>query len=376
MNVTDSPKPHILYVITKASWGGATKYVYDMAVAARDEGYSVTVAYGSSGELSERLLQQNIPVVEIQGMGRDISARGDWQSLRELITIIRKTKPDVVHANSSKAGLVATIAARISGTQKIIFTAHGWAFNESRPIWQKAVLAFLHLITVWCADEVICVSEAIRRDALWMPFCKNKFVVILHGIDMVTVVPKEEARAKLAPTIRQKTWIGTLAELHPTKGLDIGIKAFARIAPDFPDTALILIGEGQERTELTDLIKKLDIENKVHFCGQIQNASTVLSAFDILLFPSRSEALGYALLEAGNASLPVVASRVGGIPEIIQDSISGVLVTSDDVDGFAEALKKLLTNPELAIQFGVKLHARVQENFSKTHMIEKTLALY
>jgi glycosyltransferase involved in cell wall biosynthesis len=268
------------------------------------------------------------------------------------------------------------MAARMAGVRRVLFTAHGWAFNESRPWWQKSIFALFHLVTVWLSDTVICVSEAVRKDVSWIPFSKAKMVVIHHGIPQGVLVEKSLARAKLAPHLKSAIWIGTLAELHPTKGLHIAIEAFARIAPEFPDTSLVIIGEGQHRNHLVELVKKHGLRDRIHFCGHVTHASTLLPALDIFLFPSRSEALGYAALEAGNASLPVIASRVGGIPEIIEDGISGILVPVDDGDGFTNALISLLKNPELRTQLGQNLQNRVLTSFSKDRMLEQTLALY
>jgi glycosyltransferase involved in cell wall biosynthesis len=376
---TDSsrtPASSILFVITKANWGGGQKYVYDLAFAAKEAGHDVSVAFGLDGELSQRLLQKEIPIYPIRGMARDVSLQGDFISLMALVTLFRKLRPDVVHASSSKAGFVATLAARLTGVQKIIFTAHGWAFNETRPLWQKFIFALFHLVTVWCSHEVICVSEAVRKDAAWMPFSKQKFAVIHNGIESVALIEKAAARAQLAPHILATTWIGNLAELHPTKAQDIAIEAFAKIATEFPETALVFIGEGQSRARLEALIRERGLIDRIALCGHVQNAPEFLSALDIFLFPSRSEALAYAVLEAGNASLPVVASRVGGIPEIIENNVSGLLVERNDVEGFADALTSLLKDESLQKGLGSALHTKIQDSFSKTSMIQKTLALY
>jgi glycosyltransferase involved in cell wall biosynthesis len=383
MNVTDSSSaqssaspeneallPSLLLVITKANWGGGQRYVFDVASAAQEAGHEVAVAFGPEGELSLRLSQRGIPTYPIRGMVRDVSLKGDATSLLALIALIKKIRPDIVHANSSKAGLVATIAARLAGVQQIIFTAHGWAFNESRPKWQKLIFALFHIVTVWCSDEVICVSEAVKQDAQWMPFAKGKFTVIHNGIEKSELIGKE--------TLSATTWIGNLAELHPTKAQDISIEAFSRIAEQFPDTALVFIGEGQYRASLEKMVRGLGLGDRVHFCGHVLNAPQFLSAFDIFLFPSRSEALAYAVLEAGNASLPVVASRVGGIPEIVDDAVTGLLVKKNDVDGFVRALTSLLEKDAspLRSKLGSALNAKIEKEFSKQAMLEQTLALY
>jgi glycosyltransferase involved in cell wall biosynthesis len=384
MNVAESTshgqKGRILYVITKATWGGAQRYVFDMATAALAAGFEVTVACGTEGELSARLMRASIPVMYVRGLGRDVAPVADVRALIELIRLMRATRPTIVHGNSSKAGLLATVAARLSKVPRIIFTAHGWAFNESRPGWQKFIFAMFHLITAWCSDTVICVSDAVKHGAKWMPFVKGKFVVIKNGISPVALEAKHTARAKLAPYVSadfsNSLWIGTLAELHKTKGLDIAIHAFAQIARQFPQAMLVLIGEGQERNNLVALVKEYKLSDRVHFCGHVLHASSLLSAFDIFLFPSRSEALGFAALEAGNAHLPVVASNVGGIPEVIANNGTGLLVAVGDIHGFAQALTELIEQSELRTHLGDALYERVITDFSKEKMVSETLHTY
>ncbi len=377
---TITEKARILYVITKGNWGGGQKYVYDLATAAEAMGHTVDVAVGVEGEMTQRLMHAHIPIMRVPGLGRDISISGDLIALFSLIRLMRSVRPDIVHANSSKAGLLGVVAARVAGVPHIIFTAHGWAFNESRPWWQRAIFALFHLLTVWSADKVICVSNAVRRDAYWMTLgmksIHSKFGVVHNGIDEVKLVEKGLARAALGPHLTSQVWIGTLAELHPTKGLDTAIRAFASIAAKYPRTALVLMGEGQDRNRLVALAKELHLHDRIRFCGHVPGAASLLPAFDIFLFPSRSEALGFAALEAGNASLPVIASNVGGIPEVIEDKVTGLLVSVDDVEGFATACSYLLENPAVAAELAQNLHARVLTDFSKKQMIEKTFDLY
>ncbi len=365
-------KPRILYVITKANWGGAQRYVYDLAIAAREAGWEAIVATGSEGELSRRLVETGIRVETIVGLGRDIRLKDDIRAFHSLLGLMREIRPTVVHSNSSKAGGLAALAARISGVHRIIFTAHGWAFNEDRKGHQKAVIWLLHYLTVLLSHRTICVSEAMRNDARSMPLLQKKFGVIHNGIGASTLLPREEARHRLAPGLSTPLWVGTIAELHPTKQLHILMRAFAKTA----DCSLVIMGDGEERTRLEALALRLQITERVHFLGHVENASSYLAALDIFVLPSRSEGLGYVLLEAGMAGLPVIATNVGGIPEVIQDNETGILVRSGDVDELASGIGTLLADPALRMQLGSALKKRVMEKFSKTEMIEKTFSRY
>lgn len=371
----------ILYVITKGTWGGAQRYVFELALASRERGHVVTVACGTPGELVHRLGLAGIPVKLIPGLARDVRMGSDVRALLGLISIIRKERPRIVHAHSSKAGLIAVIAARMLFVPRIIFTAHGWAWNELRPRWQRSAFKILHFSTVLLSHTVIAVSRAIALDAAWMPLAQKRFVIIPHGVSPIELVPRAEARAFIAHALGTKIspealWIGALAELHPTKGLDVLIRAFSRISEACPNTLLVLIGAGEDRGRLTALAHMLRIESRVHFVGHIPDAARILPALDIFAFPSHSEALGYALLEAGQASLPTVASNVGGIPEITTDGVDGLLVTAGDDAVLAEKLLLLAQDAELRTRLGQALHNRVLTSFSKERMLTETFALY
>lgn len=355
----------ILYGITKSNWGGAQRYVFDMAVAARDAGHDVAVLVGGNGVLVEKLNAAGIRIIPIPYMGRDIKLVAEAKGLIDIYKVLKKENPDVFHINSSKMGGLGAVAARLAGVDKIIFTAHGWAFNEPRVWWQKLLIEELSWLMVVFAHKTICASEAVKRQMESKPFVVDKLVVIHHGIDPF----------KVSKTKHEHLVIGTIAELHRVKGLDVAIRAFAR-AFKYTDTTYEIIGEGDDRPYLENLVEELGVASQVKLLGFKENARDMLGNFDIFVLPSRSEALGYVLLEAAQASLPVIASNVGGIPEIILDNDTGMLVRSQDFQAFAAALKKLSEDEAERKRLGNNLHAYALENFTKEGMIEETLRTY
>ncbi len=378
---TDPTGTAVLYVITKAVWGGAQRYVYDLALAAQERGYTVTVACGTSGELTERLEKAGIPVIPIPGLERNIRFWGDLRAFFALWRLMLEERPDIVHTNSSKAGFIAAIAARFSGVRHIIFTSHGWAWNERRPVWQKRIFKAIQFVNALAAHRLIAVSEAVRRDASWMPLIGGRVSVIRHGVSPLPILPRSESRTVLAKILgdripRDAFWIGALAELHPTKGLDVLIRAFAKIQEMHPEAVLILIGAGQDRGRLVALAHMLRVDPYVHFAGHVGQAARFLPALDVLVQPSYSEALGYSLIEAGAAALPVIGTNVGGIPEIVEDGATGILVEPGDEGALAEALSWTIEHPQERVALGNSLQSRIQNDFSHERMLEDTFRLY
>jgi glycosyltransferase involved in cell wall biosynthesis len=317
--------------------------------------------------------------VEISDMQRDISIIAEIKSSWKMLQIIWKEKPDVLHLNSPKASGFGSVAGRLSGTKKIIQTIHGWSFNEKRGFISGMLIYFFSWLTTMLCHTTIVIAEKEGLQAQGMPLVsKNKLVLIKNGISPIEFKDKETARKEILTRIGKQeltntTWIGSVSELTANKGLNYAIIAMAKITTPF---IFCIIGEGENRANLEKLIEAYNLKDKVFLLGFMDNANQYLKAFDIFTFPSIKEGLPYAILEAGLASLPVVASSVGGIPEIIENNVSGVLVSKERPPEITIALQYLITNPNKAVEFGQNLKSKVETEFSLPQMLQKTFALY
>jgi len=366
-------KTKIFICITKSNWGGAQKYVYDLATNLPKEKFDVSVLLGGNGELKNRLDLAGIKTLSLENSERDINIKRELNLFYELEEIFRKEKPDVIHLNSSKIGFVGALAGKAAGIKKIIFTGHGWAFNEDRDVLSKLFFMILHIITIVLSGKVIAVSE-LTKNQIPSPF-RKKMVVIRNGLREIVFKDKKIAQKDLGikTMVKNPIWIGTISELHKNKGLEYAIEAVSKIKENF---VFVIMGDGEEKTNLQTQIDKLGLNNKVFLVGRIEMASTYLKAFDILTLTSITEALPYFLLEAGAAGLPVIASDVGGIPEIIKNGKSGVLVESKDSDGIRKQIEFLAKNPEKARVLGTNLKEKVDKEFKLEDMVKKTVKLY
>ena len=356
----------ILYGITKSEpFGGAQRYVYELAQEAKKQRHDVVVLCGQEGGLVERLRERDIRVITLRSLKRDISLVEELRSLIEIVRILRKEGPDVFHINSSKMGGLGALAGRLVGVKKIIFTAHGWAFNEPRPLWQKVIIKFFVWLTILLSHKTICVSEKTRRDIIKWPLVKKKLIIIKNGIKEFHLDQRE---SKLFT-------VGTITELHRIKGLDILLIAWSKFRKNH-DGMLVIMGDGEERKNLENMAQTLGISGSVVFKGFIEDACTQLLNFDVFCMPSRSEAMPYTLLEAGLAGIPSIATNVGGIPEIIENGISGILIPTEDAEVLFSSLVLLAEDDGLRKRLGAHLKASIQESFSFEKMIENTLSLY
>ncbi len=377
----NTPRKKILYVITKSNMGGAQRYVMDLASALPREQFDVAVAFGGTGSkdaevglLEKRLNQANIRTVHIKNFIRNVSVISDIRVLLELITLFRTERPDVVHLNSSKAVVLGALAGRVADVPHIVGTVHGWAFNETRPWWQKKVLALGHLLGVALCHTTIVVSKKDRTQIASWPFVK-KITVVLNGVAPVDFLSREDARKEL--TISADAFvIGSIGELTKNKNYQVLVEAVVTLQKESPKTcSLVVIGSGEEKEYLKALSNKKGLGDNV-FVGFIENAARLLRAYDIFVLPSLKEGLPYVLLEAGQASLPVIATNVGGVSEIIEDKETGVLVEPNDTHAFCDALQKYINSASLREEHGRALQKKVLKEFSLEIMIAKIIALY
>lgn len=395
MESEEKRKRKILFCITKSNWGGAQRYVYDLATNLPSDKYEVAVVLGGNGKLKERLELAGIKTISVSSLKRDVGIFSDISSFFELVRIFRKEKPDVIHLNSSKMGGIGGLAGRITGVKKIIFTAHGWAYNEERSFPQKIIIAILHFITVALSHLTIAVSEKAKEQFKGFGSMKKRMVVIHNGIGEIEFLEKEKSRQELVDIRYPQTekvkgmkeiikseplWLGTISELHKNKGLRYAIEAVKKHLetkhPSSPKVIFIIMGEGEERKNLEEIIKINGLENSVFLVGNVENASSYLKAFDIFMLTSITEALPYAILEAGKACVPIVASNVGGISEIIDDMKSGILLQPKKPKEISDAIEYYLNHSDKKEIFSTLLKEKIDKEFSLDKMISATIRLY
>lgn len=373
MDRVQKTKKKILFLITKSNWGGAQRYVHDLASALDPHQYDIAVALGGDGELKDKLAEADIRTITLQSLQRDISLTKELRFTLELWKLLRTERADILHVNSSKAGGLGCLIGRLTFTPHVIFTAHGWAFNEQRPGWQKIIIKFLHWLTVILSHTTIAVSYETKRQ-LNLPLPTKRWSVIHNGRHKVDFLSKTEARNYL--NLRQDALIsGTIGELHPIKQHHLMIQVVAELRQKGCEITHVIIGAGEQESELHALAQTLEVSDRVIFAGAVDEAARYLKAFDIYVQPSRSEALAYTLIEAAQAGLPIVASNVGGIPEIIIDGNNGLLLPYDDMEQFATCIHNLATNPTLRSELGQNA-TQTSKAFSFAEMLKKTTAVY
>lgn len=343
----------ILFVVTKANFGGAQKYVFDLATNL-DESVAVAAGPAPHGPdaLFEKLRDEPVTCIRLESLGRDVGF-ADWRAFSDLVGLMKAERPDVVHLNSSKAGGLGALAARIAGVPMIIFTVHGIPYHEPRSLLSRIAIRLATYATILLSHTTITVArheyEELRRFS-------SRIICIPLGLHTPSFLTREEARAKLAlpPAHRH---IGMIAELTPNKGISLALRTL-QLLPTFH---LTIIGDG-DRAAYDEEARSLGISDRVRFGGFLPDAASLLKAFDVYLMTSVKEGLPFALLEAALAGIPIVAADLPGVREALGNALP------HDASQLAEALRTAVPDPTLA--------RRVREKYGFERMLNDTKALY
>jgi len=341
--------------------------------------YVSELACASSGRLIELVKSQGLKVRPIRNFTRPISPLKDILAVFELVSLIKKERYVIVHTHNSKAGFIGRLAAKIAGVPVIVHTVHGFAFHPYEKFWRRKIFIFLErLATRWC-DVMIVISEAMVNWAVKERIVTcDKIVKIYSGIEIDKFLFQTNISAK------RKAWgikddelvIGEVAKLWEGKGQDILLAAIPEIIREVSNLKVIFVGEGELEHRLKNIAYKLNIQDKIIFTGFRADIPEITSVFDIACLPTLWEGMGRSVLEAMVSGKPVVASRVGGIVDLVQDGVTGILVEPGDYQALAKAIIRLLKDKGLRQKMGEEARKRVDERFSTEKMVAEIEKIY
>ncbi|MFH1745152.1 MAG: glycosyltransferase family 4 protein [bacterium] len=380
-------KKTILFLVTQSELGGAQRYVFDLAKSLKEE-YNIHVGFGeqgANGELAKKLDEEKISWRAIPHLKRKISLWDDFLSLFQIIKYIRIAKPDIVHLNSSKISILGSLAAKICRVKKIVYTVHGWVFNEPMPKEKKNFYIRAEKFTAKWKNKIICVSEADRLAGIQNKIApEEKMIVVHNGIEEIkNYFSREEARKNINFALPDDkkiklndVVIGSIGNLYKNKGFEYLINATKILATNGLNAKTVIIGEGEERKELENWIEQLGMEKNIYLAGRIDEASRLLPAFDIYACSSVKEGLSYTIIEAMMAGLPIVVTDVGGNKELIADKQEGIVVKSENAEELAKGISSLLNLAEENPKIKENARSKAHFEFSLNRMVMMTKNVY
>lgn len=380
-------KIKVLHIITRLDHGGSSTNTIETVYRLNKEKYQTDLISGRtqdiSGEIQNTLEKKNIQVKFINELRREIHPWFDIAALLKLYSWIRKGNYDSVHTHSSKAGILGRWAAKLAGVRIIIHTPHGHVFHGySGPVLTR-VFIFLEKMTAQITDKIITLTDRGKDDHVQFKIApRAKFCTIHSGIDFSQFHCSSDLnKVRNDYQISTETFLfGSVTRLDPIKGTDILISAMERICQQFPQTKLMIVGEGIDETKLKEQCQSLEISDKVIFVGYQKNVSELMHMMDVFVLPSLNEGMGRVIIEAMACGKPVIASRTGGIPALIEDGKNGVLVPPGDVQALVEAMSHLISLADRGSVLGQKARSKIfddrHENYSIESMLSKIEKLY
>ena len=365
------PPLRVLELIVSTDLGGGPAQVNELVARLPREEFVVTVAEPPGGAYGSIFTESGARFV---GIGTNRLAR---RPFLDVLRLIRRDSIDLVHSHGKGAGVYGRLAARVAGVPAV-HTFHGIHYTDYRAGLGRAYLAVERRLAR-LTKAIVHVSESQAREAAALglaPPCSSH--VIVNGIDAARIAvsarPRREARRALGLD-PEALVLGTVARFDPVKALDTLLRAFALAAAE-PAAHLVVIGDGSERARLSALAGSLGIEARVRFPGFIAEASRLLSAVDLYVSASRKEGLPLAILEAMASGLPVAATRAPGHVDVVEEGVTGLLVTPDDHRALGQAMGDLLAEPRVRAAMGQAGRRRVEERFSASRMVAETADLY
>ncbi len=368
----------VLHVHTLAVISGSGINTFLSMRGQKNAGLDVELAVAPGGALVEKVEKEGMVVRRLKHMVWAIHPIRDFLTVCELFVLIRKQGYTIVHTHNSKAGFIGRLAARLAGVPVIVHTVHGFAFHSAeRPLKRWFYRQLERLAGLWC-DSFIVISQPLADWAVKEGIAKpQRMVKIYSGIDVEAfhhpANPVLRASLGLLP---DDFVIGEVAKLWEGKGHAVLLKAAAQLQSDIPSLRVLLVGEGSLRPELERMADRLGIRKQVFFTGFREDIPAITQLLDVAALPSFFEGMGRAVLEAQAAGKPVIASRVGGIPDLIEHDVTGFLVSAGNPDELALAIRLLYRQPSLRQSIGENARKRVTERFSDLNMSQQILQLY
>ncbi len=362
---------HVMQVLHTLEVGGAEKLAYDISNRF-DESFSFSFfCLDALGYLSTLIEQEG---GNVYCFGRKDG--WDFHLIKEFAELLTEKKVDIVHAHQYTPYFYAVLASFFSKRHpKVVFTEHG-RHQPDKVRWKRVIFNKLFRPVTAAYTGVANFSKDSLATFEKIP--ADKIEVIYNGIDL-SRFPDDCDKAKLRKSLgfeEDKTLVGIIARLDPIKNHAVLIESISLLKEQFPDIQLIIVGEGPMQKELQELVNELNLEDYVVFTGLRKDVPRILMALDLFVLPSTMEAMSVTLLEAMSASLPVVATDVGGNKEVVVPHVTGELVPPKDAEQLAGAIESIISAPQKAVQMGKAGRKRVEDFFTFEQMIDNYKTLY
>jgi glycosyltransferase involved in cell wall biosynthesis len=380
----------VVRIIARLNVGGPALHVSYLSDGLADRGYETTLVVGelARGEGSMEFVAESrgVRVVKLSSLSREIAPLRDLTSLLRLTRLIRVQRPHIVHTHTAKAGAIGRVAALLAGGDGrpiVVHTFHGHVLRGYFGPVRTLAFRLLEHALARATTKLVAVSPEVRDELVALGVAPvEKFAVVRLGIELEERLlqggektGREETRRQLG--IGRETFlVGWVGRMTGVKRVPDLLEAFRRLRDGGLDTRLCLVGDGPERESLERLAKRLGVVRDCFFLGYQEKMGRWFESFDAFALPSANEGTPVSAIEALAAGCPVVATRVGGVPDVVEEGETGFLVASGDTEALAARLAELAADPQLRRRLGDAGRERVMSRYRVGRLLDDVDRLY
>ncbi len=386
-------KIKVIHVVTRLDKGGSAEDTLVLVTGLGKDGYKVILIKGSSHESEMNMEEERavlmglktaeesgVRTIELTSLVRRISLIDDLKTFWQLFRIFRKERPHIVHTHTSKAGLLGRWAAFLARIPGIVHTPHGHVFHGYFNVVLTKGFIVAERISALITDKIIAVSDRERDEHLEQGVGRSeKLMTIYSAVELDRIVDLDldiKAKKRSLSIPEDYNVVGTIGRLVTIKGHRYLIDAAKDVVKKAPQTVFVFVGDGDLEGELEEQAEALGIRSNIIFAGWRSDVAEILYTFDIFALPSLNEGMGKVLVEAMAACKPIVASKVGGIADLVKDDINGILVPTKDSEALYSGILRLLTDKALAKRLSECGRDMIYPNFDVSTRIRKVEEMY
>ena len=374
-----SKKIKLLHVITHLPIGGAQdNTLYTVELLNKDK-YDISLSCNLNGELVSRAKKvKHLKLYDVPNLRREVSIINDIRAFLYLYKLIKKENFTIIHTHSSKAGFLGRIAAMLNKTPIVIHTIHGFAFHDYMNSFKKNIFIYLEKLSAKWTHGLVTVSNLNKKKVVDLGIAPiEKLKNIYSGIDLTLFInEKNDQFRKELNLDSNHLLLGSVGRLSNQKDPITMIEAFCIVIKRFPNAHLTLVGEGELHDEILIKIDQLQLNGRVHLTGNKNDPWKIYHSLDLFIMSSIYEGLGRSITEALSCGVPVVCTSVEGVPEIVRDNKTGILVPPKDPGALATGIIKSLNDMDNAKRMAEEGRKFVNENFDVKKMVDDIDTLY
>jgi len=377
-------KIKVVHIITRLDKGGSAENTFLTVTGLNALGYDVTLISGPADtpeqDRRKQVEEHKVEYIFIPELVRRISPLNDMRALFRIYRILKKRKFDVVHTHTSKGGFLGRLAAKWVGAPIIVHTPHGHVLFGYFGRIKTNLFIILEKLASRVTDRIIALTAREKADTVETGIAdEEKFIVIYSGVELEKFkeLPSDEKQGlrKELGIPEHSIVVGTVGRLVTVKGPEYLLEASRFILPAYPDTFFVFTGDGELREHLEQQARDTGVEGNTLFLGWRNDAARIISIFDIFVLPSLNEGMGRVLVEAMALGKPIVASNIGGIPDLVIPGKNGFLVPPKNPEQLAKYIQILLSDTERREKMGLS-GEETAGNFSHELMVKKIAELY